>query len=226
MGIEAAIIGAGILGAGASVYGSSKQASASKAASQGTLQQYLQTRSDLAPYMKQGKMSLAQLGPLVSGLDAPLMKSFGMEEFEESPGYQFNLQEGQKAINKAAAARGNYYAPTTLQDISKFSQGLASNEFQTQLQNFYGQQGAQFGRLYGLAGMGQSAANQTGAFGSMAAGQIGQNTMGAGNARAAGAVGAANAIGGAVGDLSNQMLLRDILTRSSYDPNAYTYYGM
>src|SRR6266852_1438210 len=68
-----------------------------------------------------------------------LTQPFGMAQFQQSPGYQFNLSQGQMAIDKAAASRGNFYAPQTLQDVSKFSQGLASNEFQQGLQNYMGQ---------------------------------------------------------------------------------------
>ena len=148
-----------------------------------------------------------------------------MEQFQESPAYQFNLQQGQKAIEKAAAKRGTFYAPATLQDIGRFSQGLASNEFQNAFSNYQTNMGNIWQRLYGMSGTGQSAANQTGAFGAAAAGQIGENTIGAGNAAAAGRVGAANALSGGVSDYYNTQLLQGILARNQQSsvsgPNAF-----
>jgi hypothetical protein len=140
-----------------------------------------------------------------------LTRPFGMQDFQESPAYQFNLQQGQKAIEKAAASRGMFYAPQTLQDISKFSQGMASNEFQNSLGNFYGFQDRLFNRLYSMSGSGQNAANQMGAFGSNAAGQMGDAITGGAAARAAGGVGAANAISGGVGMGTNAFLMNQFL---------------
>lgn len=130
--------------------------------------------------------------------NAPLVKPFGLSDFKESPGYQFNLQQGQDAINKASSARGNYYAPSTLQDIGRYSQGLASNEFNNAYGQYNNNQNNIWNRLFDLSSAGQSAANQTGAFGANAANQIGQNTVGAGNAGAAGIMGTGNAIQGGI----------------------------
>jgi hypothetical protein len=151
----------------------------------------------------------------LSGPSSPdsgmLMKPFGMEDFKESPAYQFNLQQGQKAIEKAAAKRGTYYAPSTLQDISKFSQGMASNEFN----NAYGQYNQNmkniWDRLYSLSGSGQNAAANVGGFGTTVAGQVGENMIGAGNAQAAGTVGGANALTGGVNNYLNYSMMQQML---------------
>ena len=140
-----------------------------------------------------------------------LLKQFGMQDFQESPAYQFNLQQGMEAINKSAAAKGKYYAPATLQDIGKYSQGLASNEFQNAFNNYRTGQNDIWSRLSGMSGQGLNAATQTGQFGANAANQIGQNTIGGGNAAAAGIVGQTNAITGAAGDAYNNYLLSQVL---------------
>jgi hypothetical protein len=143
-----------------------------------------------------------------------LLKPFSLSDFEASPAYQFNLQEGEKAINKGASARGMYYAPQTLQDIGKYSQGVASNEFQNAYSNYNNNMNNIWNRLYGLSGTGQNAAAQTGAYGANMANQVGQNMIGAGNAQAAGRVGAANAIGGGVSDAYNNYLMSQVLSQS------------
>lgn len=138
--------------------------------------------------------------PTASTFDpnAPLVKPFSLEDFKESPAYQFNLQQGQDAINKSASARGSYYAPATLQDIGRYSQGVASNEFNNAYGQYNNNQNNIWSRLFGLSGSGQNAAAQMGAFGGQAANQIGQNTIGAGNAGAAGIMGTGNALQGGI----------------------------
>lgn len=140
-----------------------------------------------------------------------LLKPFGMEDFQASPAYQFNLEQGQQAINKAAAARGKFYAPGTLQDVSRFSQGLASNEFQNAYSNYNTNLNNIWSRLSGLSGSGQNAAANLGGFAQNTAGQIGNNITGAANASAAGTVGSANAINQGLGSAYNSYLMQQIL---------------
>lgn len=140
-----------------------------------------------------------------------LLKPFGMEDFQASPAYQFNLAEGEKAINKAAAARGKFYAPGTLQDISKFSQGLASNEFQNAYSNYNTNMGNIWSRLSTLSGGGQNAAANLGTNASSVSGQVGSNMMSGGAAQAAGQVGQANAVNSGLGSAYNNYLMQQIL---------------
>ncbi len=147
--------------------------------------------------------------------NAPLVKPFSLSDFQQSPAYQFNLQQGQQAIDKAANARGNLYAPQTLQDLSKYSQGVASNEFQNAYSNYNQNQQNLWNRLSSLSGQGQNAAAGIGALGAQTAGQIGQNTIGAGNAQAAGQIGQANAINSGLGNLYNAYLMNQILQRNN-----------
>lgn len=150
-----------------------------------------------------------------------LLKPFGLEDFQASPAYQFNLEEGRKALDKAAASRGRYYAPATLQDIAKFSQGLASNEFQNAFSNYNTSMGNIYSRLSNVAGAGQNAAVQQGGFGANYANNAGQNMIGAGNAQAAGLVGGANALTSGVGQYANNQFLNNLLARNQ----APTYGG-
>lgn len=140
-----------------------------------------------------------------------LTKPFSMQDFQASPAYQFNLDEGTKAINKASAARGQYYAPATLQGISKYSQGLASNEFQNAYSNYNTNLNNVWNRLSTLSGGGQNAAGNLGTNASQVAGQVGGNITAAGNAQAAGQVGQANAVNSGLGTAYNAYLMNQIL---------------
>jgi hypothetical protein len=168
---------------------------------------------------------VANSAPSQDPMFGMLNKPFGLDDFQASPAYQFNLQQGQQAIDKAAAARGQFYAPATLQSIAKYSQGLASNEFQNAYGNYNTNLGNIWNRLYSLSGAGQNAAANMGGFGTTVAGNVGNNAVGAGNALAAGQVGAANAYSGIGSNLYNQYVQNQILQNSqrssvpSYDPN-------
>lgn len=168
---------------------------------QGSIDQWIERIVSEQP-QGQGQTQQGQQAQGVN-TNAPLLRQFTKADFEESPSYQFNLNEGMKAINKGAAARGRFYAPATLQDIGRYSQGLASNEFQNSMNNFYGFQDRMFNRLNTLSGSGQNAAVMQGGFGENSAKQIGSNIVGAGNAQAAGQIGQANAFTGAIGQGTN-----------------------
>jgi hypothetical protein len=119
-----------------------------------------------------------------------------MSVFFESPDYQFNLAEGQKAIDRSLAARGRSLSGAGVREGIRYASGMASNEFG----NFYN-------RLANLAGIGQTATNSTATAGMNAANNIAQNHLYAGNARANGYMQTGQAVNNAVqGGIQNYML--------------------
>lgn len=209
--VAVAIGGSAVLGAGASIYGAGLQADAANNASGVQQHMFDTTTQNLAPWMNQGQVSLKQLGQQFGKVSSPGNQPFDLSKFQASPAYNFNLEQGMNAINKGAAARGNFYAPQTLQDLGKFAQGTASNEFQNSFGNYNTNQNNLFSRLQTLSGGGQNAAANLGALGAQTAGQIGGNMIGAGNANAAGIVGATNAVGGGVSDYYNYQLMQRLI---------------
>lgn len=107
--------------------------------------------------------------------------------FTASPGYQFRIDEGQRAIEASAAARGGLLSGRTLQDLDTRRTGQASEEY-----------GNYMNRLAGLADGGMTAAGgQAGAATNAAAGA--SNALaGIGNAQSAGAIGVGNALQGGI----------------------------
>lgn len=114
-----------------------------------------------------------------------------MSGFFTSPGYQFRRDEGTRGLERSAAARGGAFSGNALRALSEFNSNLASNEF-----------GTYFNQLAGIAGIGQTATNQTAAYGAQNAANAGQNALAAGNARASGIIGQGNAIGQGVSDVA------------------------
>jgi len=216
--IAVAIGGSALIGGIGSYLGGRASANASRYAAQLSADQYQQTRSDLMPWQQAGNQSLQQLmlglglpsdqspstqGQSASGVTPGMFThQFGLQDFQESPAYQFNLQQGQQALDKGANARGNLYAPQTLQDLSKFSQGLASNEWNNAYNQYQNNIGNIWNRFNSMSQGGQAAANQTGVAGANAANSQGMSLQNAGNAQAAGIMGANTAL---QGGLNNYM---------------------
>ena len=78
--------------------------------------------------------------------------------FYQSPDYQFRLQEGLKALERSAAAKGNLQSGSTLKGITEYGQGMAGQAY-----------GDYYNRLASLANVGQTASQYTGGLGQQAA---------------------------------------------------------
>ena len=130
-------------------------------------------------------------------------RDFSMNDFQVDPGYGFRLAEGNKALERSAAARGMLMSGSMLKGAQRFGQDMASNEYQNAFNRFQTNRSSRLNPLMGLAGAGQNATNVlSGAAGQLGT-QLGENAMGAGNARASGYIGSANAYTNAVNQMNN-----------------------
>lgn len=198
-----------IISAGASLLGARAQSRAAERAAQVQQQQFEQIRSDLEPYREAGVRGLSQYEDALGQPDVPLGLAEYSRGFQESPGYQYRLQEGQDAIQNSAAGRGMLQSGRTLRGLQTHAQGLANQDYWNYVgQNRLGaldrhaQRQDRLGQLRGLSTIGQNAAVQTGAAGQTAASNIGNAYQSAGNARASGFTGFGNAINSGLDDTS------------------------
>jgi hypothetical protein len=181
-----------------------------------------QTQANEAPYLAAGGNALAALqqgigiGPGtnnsgVGSLNAP----FTTAQFHNSPGYQFQLQQGENAVLSNAAATGGVNSGNTLKALTQFGQGTANQDYWNAYNAYVNQQNQRFGQLQTVAGSGQNAAGNLGALGTQVGSSVGNNIVGAGNAAAAGQVGSANAIAGGINNatsgLSQNYLLYSLM---------------
>jgi hypothetical protein len=124
---------------------------------------------------------------------------FGMEQFQADPGYGFRLKEGIRALENSAAARGGLLSGNTMRGITRFGQGLASEEFGNAFNRYQAGFASRLNPLQALAGVGQTSSNTL----SNAAGQLGSSlsnlAVGGANARASGYAGTANALASGIG---------------------------
>jgi hypothetical protein len=178
MSIWGSILGAGI-GALGSILGGNQQARAAREAAEMQMRQFQIMRQDQAPWLEAGRNALATYAPQVN------------VPFQATPGYQFNLDEGARAINAQMAARGMLDSTARGRALSRFSQGLAAQEYNNYLN-----------RLGALSGVGQTAATNLGMAGQGAAQAGGQFLAQAGGAQGAGTVGAFNALNQGVENLA------------------------
>jgi hypothetical protein len=144
-------------------------------------------------------------------------RDFGMDQFQQDPGYAFRLSEGQKALDRQAAARGGLISGSALKAATRFGQDMGSQEYQNAFNRYQTERSAQLNPLQSLMGAGQSATNFVGGAGQNYANSAGNAYGAAGQAAASGYMGQANALGQGVsqylGYQSNNNLLNALQNR-------------
>lgn len=231
IGTAAGAIGGGIIGGIAGLFSSNgnddaaqAQADAAKYATNVQYQEFQQQQANQQPWLAAGKTALSQLGTMAS--QAP---SFTAQDFQNNmdPAYQFDLQQGQQALERSAAARGGLQSGGTLKDLTNYAQGAASNEYQNAYNRFMNNQNTQFNRLSSIAGLGQTANGQLGQAGQNMANNVGENAMGAANAQGAAAIANSQAWGNTLSSLGtggmNWAMQSQMLNR--FAPQAPAGYG-
>jgi hypothetical protein len=137
----------------------------------------------------------------------------------QDPGYAFRMSEGLKGLERSAAARGGMLSGSALKGIQRYSQGLASDEYQNAFNRYQTQRTNTLNPFASLAGVAQSASNTMGTAAGAFGQQMGANIIGAGNAAAAGQVGSANAITSGLGQglnfYQNQQFLNNMRNPST-----------
>lgn len=205
MGIETAILGSAVLGAASSRSASRTQAKAAQAGIDAQREMFERQVELQEPWRQAGVNALAKLQGAVD------YTPFGMSQFQQDPGYAFRLAEGQKALERSAAARGGLLSGATGGALQQYGQNLASQEYQNAFNRYQAERAARLGPLQSLAGVGQTAAQtlggQAGAYGANMANLLGS----VGAARAAGNIGMANALAGGVSQYLNYQGQQNLL---------------
>jgi hypothetical protein len=204
--------GAALVGAGISAYGANSAAntqadSANKASAQ-EMQMYNENVQRLQPWTQAGSGALSELTGLLgsNGMNGALTTPFSAQQYQQSPGYQWQLQQGGQAVTNAASAMGGVQSGNTLKALTSYGQGLANQDYYQAQGAYQNWQNQVYGMLSGVSNTGANAAGQTAGLGASVANSVGQNTIGAGNANAAGQVGMSNALSGGLGSVGNLAL--------------------
>jgi hypothetical protein len=196
-------------------------------------EQFEYQKSLQAPFQQAGVNALGQMRG--GAFAQPEAFKFGAEDYTADPGYAFRLSEGQKALDRQAAARGGLISGSALKAAQRYGQEMGSQEFQnaysralTGYNTDVARSDTGYNRLAAMAGIGQTSTDKIGAAGQAmvagtgAAGQAmtsgisgslgnygnaaSDAYMGAANARASGYVGQANALNSTIGNIGNMYM--------------------
>jgi hypothetical protein len=190
--------GGELVGAGINMYSANKAKQAQVAALGNAIQeqqrQYDLTRSDFAPWREVGTdainrlRSVLQLGeqpegtPRYSLEDDPILQS----------SMQFGIGEGTKALSRMARAKGMFNSGATAKALARYTTDYTNTK-----------QNEAFGRLTGLADVGQRATGSVANAGQNTSNNISEYMIGQGNARGAAAIAQGNAFSGAISGIGN-----------------------
>jgi|HubBroStandDraft_2_1064218.scaffolds.fasta_scaffold27114_2 hypothetical protein len=210
----------GLLGSNAATKASQQEVSAQEQALAFQEQEYNQQQQNQAPFLQAGQYSIGQLqadlaagtfGPGSQGA-APQFSAPTLQEAQNTPGYQFQQEQGDLGITRGAAAAGGAVTGGTLAALDAYNVNSANSNYNTlfnQALSGYGaslntytanlnaQQQA-FNQLATPAAIGEGAAVNLGTTGAAAANTVGSTLGSIGNAQAAGTIGSTNAITGAI----------------------------
>lgn len=250
-GIATAVVGAAVIGGVASNVAANKQASAARHSADLQTQQWQTTQDNLAPYMNLGSSAINPLLTAmgynytknddgtysINGTDSSniLQQRYGnftapsASDAQNTPGYQFTLNQGLKAAQTSAAARGLGTSGAALKGASTYATGLADstyNDVYNRALQTYNANGNTFNtnynvaannvnRLQGLVSNGQNAAATTGSLGAATASNIGNTLMSGANASAAGTVGTANALSGAMNNYAGMQYVSGMMQNNA-----------
>lgn len=171
--------------------------------------QYLLGYQGYQPYQQVGTEALYTLKDLLqpSGYlaQAAPQFQFDVQKVAEDPGYQFAMQEGTKALERSAAAKGTLLSGATAKALERYGTDYATtktgevynrnlSQYQTNFDVEQANRQNLYNRLAAMAGIGQQASGGLMSAGANMAGNIGSNQLStAGNIANIGMSGAQNA---------------------------------
>jgi hypothetical protein len=240
-GTAAAIGAAGsVVGTAGSLVSGSKSSSGSSQSAAMSALEFNQNTSNTADYIAQGQTALNTLagniesGQLGAAYDTSTMPQFNWNPteagLEQTPGYQFTLQQGLKSTQNAAAAQGLGVSGAALKGAASYATGLADSTYGSQLTNaintyntqlngwqqgftdYWSNQTNRYNQLYNIASLGANSAAGQGTSNTQGAANTGNALQTAGQASAAGTQGAANTLSNALNTPSTQNLLTNLFS--------------
>lgn len=118
------------------------------------------------PYQQTGTAANDQLAALY-GLNGNGAQAAAQANWQNTPGYQFQLDQGLKAVNANAARMGQTLSGNNQQAVNNYAQGTANQTYNSYLQNLIQQQqsgmNAAGGVATGMAGVANAQSGKSGA---------------------------------------------------------------
>jgi hypothetical protein len=204
-----AALGAAAISATGSIIGSGEQAAGSEAATNAQEQMFNTQVANEKPFMTAGTQDVNELNYLMgtgpktgAGINpslggyGSLNAPFNASDWKSlSPAYNFQLQQGaQGTLNSASSSQGGE-SGAALSGLQAYNQGAANTSFNNAFNMYQTQQSNTYGRLAGIANLGEAAASNQATGGSSYAQGIGQSLTNTGTAIGGGIAGAGSALG-------------------------------
>ena len=187
---------------------------AANAASQGTLGNiYNQQLGYQAPYQAAGLGAVNQL----AGMTPYLTHQFNAADLQAglAPNYDFMLQQGQQANQRAANVGGGALGGNALTGLNQYTQNYAGNAYQNAFNNYQSQRQNIYSDLAGIAGIGQTANTGAGTAGTNYGTGITNLNTNLANAQAANILGQAQVGAGGVTNAANTAFLATLLGQNT-----------
>lgn len=136
-----------------SIFGGGKSVSSSQNQAYGTLSK------DFAPTISTGTGATNQIANML-GLNGAQGQNQAFQNWQNSTGYQFGLNQGMQSINGNAAAQGLLNSGATAKALNTYGQNYANTQYGNYMNQLTGLagQGLQAGGL--LAGAGQTSSSK------------------------------------------------------------------
>lgn len=229
MKVAVAIGGSALIGAGASMFGANEQSNAAtnamNSANQTQMNMYNNNVALEAPFRQSGTTALNTISQDQAN-GTGFAAAWDPSNIQNTPGYQFQLQQGNQAIQRSAAAQGGLLSGAAAKAMDQYSQGLAGTTYQNQFNDYLANSNQQYNQLMGVANIGQNATNATVGVGQNTANQVANNQVsgitGAAAATASGVMGAANSLNSG---LSNYLGYQNQQNNQLSTQNLMQYYG-
>ncbi len=167
---------------------------------------YQEQLATLPGYTDRINQYTSSIDPIMSKI-----QSTNLDDYQTSPGYEFRMQQGQRALEASRAAGGNLNSGATGKALLEYGQGIGSAEYQNYLTNLYNQIGGVQAQIGGVQAGQQSVGQTLDAYGNLintgynAAAAKANLGMGAAQQQGAFLTGAADATAGGMMAKSNQM---------------------
>lgn len=187
----------GGIGTLSALLGGANSLDANTKAQKALLQSQGNAMTVLQPYLASGSAANSKLSNLLgAGGDTSaagygtLGQPFTPGDLTKEPGYQFQKEQGDLALQRSEAARGTLNSGASMKAAEDYGQGLAGTTYNNAYQRYLQQQQQQYGMLAGQSGQGANAAG--------AAGNIYTNV---GNARAGAGISSSNILNSTLSSL-------------------------
>jgi len=212
--VAAAVVGSAVVGAVGSSVASGQQADAANNAADQQQQASQDAQNRLQPYASTGQKAINPLiqamgyeldpttGQMYANPNSTLQQKFNFNanDLANSPGYQFNMQQGLRGVTNSAASQGLGLSGAQLKGATSFASGLADNTYGQQYNRALSTYNTNYqtannnvNNLQNMVNMGQNSAAGQGQAGITGAQNAGNYQVQAGNAQASGTMGIANA---------------------------------